>query len=287
MPFVSILEDRLEYFQPPPPPNAPSSPVLVFLHEGLGSIELWRDFPERLAAAVELPALIYSRAGFGRSSPLTTPRDIRYLEREASESLPTLLETLNINHPILIGHSDGGSIALLYAAQQNGPRPLGVIAEAAHVFVEDISITGIRNAVKAWQTTDLPQKLARRHNHPEAVFRAWSDTWLAPWFRSWNIERALATVTCPTLIIQGDDDEYGTSAQVEAIRRAVAGPAQTLMIPHCGHTPHRDQPDVVCDAITKFIRHFRKTETKTETRKTEKITNQLHPEAMLPAVAPL
>ncbi len=235
------------------PTGADDPPVLVFLHEGLGSIAQWRDFPAALCRAVGLPGLIYDRWGFGGSDPLELPRPRDYLEREAEVALPQVLEACGVKRPILVGHSDGGSIALLYAAAFPA-RPLASITEAAHVFVEAVTLDGIRAAVEAWRTGDLPARLARYHgDKTEAVFRGWTETWLRPDFRDWNIEARLPAIACPLLVIQGADDEYGGPAQVEAIVRQSGGPAEALLVPDCGHTPHHQQPAAILAAMTRFI----------------------------------
>lgn len=249
--FFTLDGCRLEYRRIPA--ADPALPVLVFLHEGLGSISLWRDFPDRLAAATGAGALIYSRRGYGRSDPQPAPFATGYLEREAAEILPRVLDHFGITRPILIGHSDGGSIALLFAALAG--RPLaGAVTEAAHVFVEDITLAGIRDAVTAWETTDLRARLARHHADPDHTFGLWAEVWLSPPFAAWNIEAHLPRITAPLLVIQGEGDEYGTPEQVHAIVRQTSGPAEPLLIPACGHTPHRDQADAVLAAMADFVR---------------------------------
>lgn len=248
---LTIDDGRLEYRRIPA--ADPALPPLVFLHEGLGSVSLWRDFPDRLAAATGAGALVYSRRGYGRSDPQPAPFGPGYLEREATEVLPGVLDHFAIERPVLIGHSDGGSIALLFAALAG--RPLaGAITEAAHVFVEDVTLAGIRDTVAVWDGTDLRAKLARHHDDPDHTFRLWADVWLSPPFAGWNIESLLPRITAPVLVIQGEDDEYGTPAQVDAIVRQVSGPARALMLPACGHTPHRDQADRVLAAMAGFIK---------------------------------
>lgn len=235
----------------------PTAPTLVFLHEGLGSISLWRDFPDQVAAATGAPTLIYSRLGHGRSDPPLAPRDLDYLHREALDVLPAVLAHFGIDSPILIGHSDGASIALIHAAAADRPVR-GVIVEAPHSFVEPITLAGIRGAVEAARTTDLLQKLGRHHDDTEALFRAWSGVWLTPPFADWNIEDLLPKITCPTLVIQGEGDEYGTPRQVHAVTERVSGPAEGLLLPDCGHTPHRDQAEAVLNAIARFILGLRR-----------------------------
>jgi pimeloyl-ACP methyl ester carboxylesterase len=250
MEYLTASNHRLEYEMIPA--TDPSAPTLVFLHEGLGSAGLWRDFPARLAAATGSAALVYSRYGYGRSDPLTGPRAIDYLHVEALESLPSVLDQLGIHEPILIGHSDGASIALIHAAAAKRPVR-GIICEAPHVFVEEITLSGIRDAAEAWRTTDLTARLAKHHVDANKTFWGWNDTWLQPSFRHWNIEALLPSITCPTLVIQGIDDEYGTPAQVEAIAAQVGGPVETVLLPDCGHTPHRDQADEVLSRMAAFV----------------------------------
>jgi pimeloyl-ACP methyl ester carboxylesterase len=227
-------------------------PTLVFLHEGLGSIEMWHDFPLAIMETTGCDALIYDRWGHGKSDPLDEKRTLRYVHDEALASLPQVLAELKVDDAILIGHSDGGSIALIFAAEF--PTLVrGLISEAAHVFVEEITLDGIREAVEIYQTTDLKEKLARYHgDNTEKIFRAWYDIWLTPEFRQWNIEDCLAKINCPLLVIQGEDDQYATEAQVEAITRQVAG-SRSILIPNCAHTPHKEARDRVIKEMTEFI----------------------------------
>lgn len=235
------------------PEGAASGPTLVFLHEGLGSITLWRDFPTRLCRRLGLPGLAYDRWGHGQSERLDGPRGQRYLHDEALLFLPSVLEQAGVARPVLIGHSDGGTIALLFAAGFP-ERPVAVVTEAAHVFVEDLTTAGIRAAGRAYAETDLATRLARYHGErTESLFRAWHDRWLAPEFLAWNIEAELARVTCPVLALQGLADEYGTPAQVTAIARAVSGPAETALLPGIGHAPHQQVGEKVLDLMAGFI----------------------------------
>ncbi|MCX2739320.1 alpha/beta fold hydrolase [Pontibacter anaerobius] len=229
-------------------------PVLVFLHDSLGCIKLWRDFPEQLAKATGCSALVYDRQGYGESSPFQSiKRGQDYLEREA-DVLEQLLEQLQVTKAILFGHSDGGSIALIAAAKYKS-RIAGIITEGAHVFVEEVTLAGIRAAVTAYQTTNLPEKLQKYHgDKTDDVFHAWADTWLSENFRNWNIEHYLPSIRCPVLVIQGEADEYGTQAQVEAIETQVQGPAQQLLIPEIGHSPHREAKYVVLSQSAAFIK---------------------------------
>lgn len=227
-------------------------PALVVLHEGLGSVAMWRDFPAQLAERTGRGVLVYSRYGYGRSTPCTThPVGDRYMHREALEALPELLDRRGLERPILVGHSDGGSIALIHAG--GAGRPVGgVVTLAAHVFNEDVCVASIEQAKKAFETTDLKDKLGRYHDDPEGAFWLWNQAWLAPSFRDWNIEEYLPDITCPVLAIQGAQDEYGTGAQIEAIGGQVAGPCETLILPDCRHSPHRDQPERTVDLIANF-----------------------------------
>lgn len=230
-----------------------SGPVLVFLHEGLGSRSMWRDFPSRLSEALGARGLVYSRPGYGRST--MRREDERwapdFMHRQAREVLPALLAQLDIGEPVhLYGHSDGGSIALLHAAMFP-QRTASVIAAAPHVFVEDLSITSIEAARRAYETTDLREKLARHHDDPDSAFRGWNDIWLDRAFRDWNIERDIEPIRCPVLALQGMDDEYGTLEQIHRIARRVPQ-ARLLEIEGCGHSPHRDQPERVIAAAMEF-----------------------------------
>lgn len=230
-------------------------PTLVFLHEGLGSVALWRDFPRRVAEATSLPALIYSRAGYGNSTTLARARTPSYMHDEALAVLPALLDALDIVEPILIGHSDGASIALIHAG--SGVRPVrALVAIAPHVFVEDLSVGGIEQARLAYEGTDLRAKLARYHGDVDSAFRGWNDIWLSPAFRDWNIEAFLPGITCPLLLIQGRDDEYGTLAQLDAIERQASGPVERVELAACRHSPHRDQPEATLAAIAGFVSTF-------------------------------
>ncbi len=233
------------------------SPALVFLHEALGSVAQWRDFPRRLAEATGWPALVYERLGHGGADPLPAPRDPRYLHVEAETVLPRVLDAVGIHRAALVGHSDGGSIALLAAAAFPA-RIVGAVTLAAHVFVEEITLEGIRAAVRRYRTTDLPQRLARHHGDKTgALFHAWCDTWLAADFRAWNIEDCLPRIRCPLLAVQGEDDPYGSAAQVEAIARGAGGPVATLMLRSCGHSPHLQAPEAVLAATVPFVTGLR------------------------------
>ncbi len=235
-------------------PGDARAPTLVFLHEGLGSVSLWRDFPDRVCAATGLGALVYSRQGYGASEPVPLPRPVRFMHDEAELVLPAVLQAANVDRCILVGHSDGASIALLYAARAPAGL-LGVVAMAPHVFVEDVTVAAIARAEQTYRTTDLPSRLARHHGeNVEGAFRGWSRVWLDPAFRSWNIEDEIAKITVPLLLVQGEDDEYGTVAQIAAIARRARSAVTTCILPKCGHSPQRDQPDATLAAIATFVR---------------------------------
>jgi pimeloyl-ACP methyl ester carboxylesterase len=250
--FLDAGGRRLEYDWFRPDSSAPGTPVLVLLHEGLGSLALWKQFPALLAQASGCPVLAYSRYGYGKSDRLAAPRAVDYMHREALEVLPEVLAQLGIESPILVGHSDGASIALIHAGAGGFPVR-GVVAMAPHVFVEDITVASIAEARVAFETTDLPQKLGRYHDDVESTFRGWNDIWLHPDFRRWNIEEYLSGIRCPVLLIQGEDDQYGTLLQVEAIARQVSGPVETLVLPECAHSPQVDQKQATLDAIAAFV----------------------------------
>lgn len=246
---------RLEYRWHGPGPE--EAPTLVFLHEGLGSVSHWRDFPERLASATGCGALVYSRAGYGASDPAELPRSVRYMHHEAVAVLPEVLERTGVRTAIPVGHSDGASIALIHAALCTGSPVRALILEAPHVFVEDVSVRSIAEAAEAYRTTDLRSRLKRHHADVDAAFWGWNDIWLDEEFRHWNIEALLPRVRCPTLVVQGREDPYGTLAQVEAIQRQAAGSVQVLVLEDCGHAPHRDHPEVVLEAMRAFVERVR------------------------------
>jgi pimeloyl-ACP methyl ester carboxylesterase len=232
-------------------PSANDRPALVMLHEGLGSVALWKDFPQRLASRTGCGILVYSRYGHGNSDKLLEKRPLEFMHREAEVVLPELLEKLSITRPIFLGHSDGGSIALIFAGKYPN-RPRALILEAPHVFVENLSVASITEAKTAYLTTDLPRKLGRYHQHVDATFWGWNDIWLDPQFRSWNIEEYLPAIHCPILCIQGEQDEYGTIAQVKAIQTRVPA-TEILMLPNSKHSPHRDQSDATLAKMVRFV----------------------------------
>ena len=238
-------------------PERRDAPLLVFLHEGLGSLSMWRDYPQRLCSALGWRGLVYSRPGYGRSTPRDADEVWRpdFMHRQADELLPALLQALDIDSsrdkPWLFGHSDGGSIALLYAAH-HGRRIAGAVVLAPHTLVEDLSLASIEQAREAYLHGELRQRLARHHDDPDSAFWGWNRIWLDPGFRGWSIAAELANIQCPLLAVQGLDDEYGTLAQIHSIARHVPQ-ARLLELAHCGHAPHRDQADVLTVAVQGFI----------------------------------
>lgn len=251
MKHCNVLGKRIEYRRLPSRHPREGAPAMVFLHEGLGSTAMWRDFPKQVADACGCEAVVYSRPGYGGSAPADEPRRPDYLHREALASLPAFLDALNIERPILFGHSDGGSIALIHAGGAQRPVAAAIVM-APHVMVEEAALTGIRIARQAWAETDLRQRLARYHPDPERVFFDWNDTWLSPDFRDWNIEKYLAPIPCPVLAIQGEDDEYATMEQIERIARQCRD-TELVRLADCRHSPQRDQPQQVIAAVAGFV----------------------------------
>lgn len=229
------------------------APLFVFLHEGLGSVAMWREYPQQLCNALSVRGLVYSRPGYGQS----TPRDAdehwqpNFMHVQALEVLPALLKALDVRKaPWLFGHSDGGSIALLYAAHH---ATTGVVALAPHIRVEDVSVSCIALAKETYENTDLRQRLARYHVDVDSAFWGWNRIWLAPEFRDWSIEQELSSITCPVLAVQGINDEYGTLAQIRDIQRLVPH-TELLELENCAHSPHRDQPQALTQACLTFFK---------------------------------
>lgn len=251
--FEEVAGLHLECAWYPADPDKSQS-SLVLLHEGLGSVAMWRDFPARLAEKTGYGVFVYSRYGYGWSTPCTThPVGDRYMHREALEVLPELLDRCGFDNPILIGHSDGGSIALIYAGG-SGRQPVGVVTLAAHVFNDEVCTGAIDQVRKLYETTNLKDKLARYHEDPEGAFRLWNEAWLAPSFQEWNIEEYLPGVTCPVLALQGEQDEYGVARQLESIVEKVQGPVSSQFLSDCGHSPHRDQTELTLSLISDFLK---------------------------------
>lgn len=251
--FLSAAGHRLEYAWHGPGPK--EAPTLVFLHEGLGCRNMWKDVPAEMSRRLGMGALVYSRPGYGGSSGITLPRSTDYLTPESVDVLPAVLDATGVERAVLIGHSDGGSIALIAAGRAEDPRIKAIVTEAAHVFVEDVTLAGIREARVAWDTSNLRQKLERWHGaNTDTAFFGWNDTWQTDAYARWTIEDVLPGVTVPALILQGVGDQYGTEAQVDAIVAGVSGPVEKLMVPECGHVPHFEQRGSVLDAIARFVK---------------------------------
>ncbi|MCX7173014.1 MAG: alpha/beta hydrolase [Proteobacteria bacterium] len=249
--FVNAGGHRLECVLHPA--RQLNRPTLVFLHEGLGSVAMWRDFPARVAQATGCRSLVYSRYGYGQSDVLAAPFGTDYMHREAQEVLPDLLAALEICQPVLVGHSDGASIALIHAG--SGHPLAGLVVMAPHCFVEDISIASIEAAKTAALNTELLQKLSRYHRDAAKTFWGWNDIWLHPDFRAWNIESYLPVIRCPILAIQGEDDEYGSLAQIDAIATQALNSSDVslLKLADCRHSAHKDQPEAVIRALVEFL----------------------------------
>ena len=238
-------------------PARANAPLVVFLHEGLGSLAMWKEFPEALCNALGVRGLVYSRPGYGRSTPRPPDErwDVDYMHRQAYEVLPALLRALKVDarrDPLwLLGHSDGASIALLYAARF--PRHVtGVIVLAPHLFVEPVAVASITGAREAYGTTDLRERLARYHDDVDSAFRGWNDIWLAEPFRAWNIEDEVSRIECPVLAVQGREDEYGTLEQVRGMVRRLPG-TRVVVLDECRHSPHRDQPETLINEVASFF----------------------------------
>ena len=234
-------------------PGPERAPTLVLLHEGLGCVGMWRDVPRMLAARTRYGVLVYSRPGYGKSDPLPRPRALRYMDEEAFGILPAVLDQAGVRKVILVGHSDGASIATIYAGGRQDFRVRGLALMAPHFFVEDLSIRSIVAAREAFEQGDLRERLRRYHgDNVDTAFRTWNDAWLDPGSQGWRIEESLAHIRVPILIIQGADDQYGTPAQLDLAEQATYCPVETLLLPECRHSPHLDQPDAALDAIAEF-----------------------------------
>ncbi len=247
--FVDIDEGRIEIRR-----IAGPGPELVMLHEGLGSVAMWRDFPDSLAAATGRGVLVFSRFGYGRSDPVSLPRPLSYMHHEGLTVLPKLLDACDVGDCVPVGHSDGASIAIIHAGGVRDPRVKGLALMAPHVFNEPVCVASIEKAREAWSATDLRSRLARYHgDNVDCAFRGWNEAWLYPGFLDWNIEEYLPGIAVPTLVIQGEDDEYGTLRQVEAIRDGIPGEVAVEILAACRHSPHRDSPEATLAAICALV----------------------------------
>jgi pimeloyl-ACP methyl ester carboxylesterase len=252
MPQFRIAEKQVEYVWYGPGPEL--KPTLVFLHEGLGCVAMWRDFPARLAQQTGCGALVYSRAGYGNSDPSELPRPVGFMHEEAFVTLPQVLDAFAIREAILVGHSDGGSISIIHAGGTSDPRVRGLILEAPHVFVEEVGLKSIRAIAEEYRRGNLQKALARYHGtNVDATFWGWNDVWLNPEFRPWNIEEYLPKIRVPVLLIQGEDDQYGTWEQVTRIEAGCQAPVRTVLLADCGHSPHLDQAELTIEAMKEFV----------------------------------
>ncbi len=248
--FLTAGGKQLEYASFGPAPDATAT--LVLLHEGLGCTALWRDFPERLAKATGLGVFVYSRAGYGGSDSADLPRPLDYMTREAVDVLPEVLDAAGIQKAVLLGHSDGATISAVYAGTASDLRVQSVILIAPHFFTEQEGLDEIARAKVAYETTDLPQKMARYHRNPDNAFYGWNEAWLDPGFRGWNVADALDTISVPLLAIQGEEDQYGTLAQIDEITTRCSALVRTCILPDTRHSPHLESSDAVIKAVSGF-----------------------------------
>jgi pimeloyl-ACP methyl ester carboxylesterase len=248
--FLTINASDLEYRMIGPAPG--NAPTIVMLHEGLGSAGLWGDFPDELKAATGAGVFVYSRAGYGNSTPAKLPRPLDYMHNEALDVLPKLLDRIGFRRGLLLGHSDGASIAAIYAGSHQDHRVEGIALIAPHFIVEDVSVASIAEIRKAYETTNLKEKLSRWHKDVDNAFYGWNDAWLNPMFRNWDISEYLAYIRVPVAILQGVDDQYGTMRQVEIAQEECYCPVDVTVIPGAGHQPHREAPGATLDAISEF-----------------------------------
>lgn len=251
--FFTVRAVRLEYQRYPATKHA--IPSLVLLHEGLGSVSMWKNFPAQLAEHTGCDVLVFSRQGYGKSNPVKIPHPLTYMHTEGLEVVPKVLDAAGIKEAVLVGHSDGGSIALINAGGVGDLRVTGLVLLAPHVFNEEKCVASIRKAKIAYETTDLRERLKRFHGeNVDCAFWGWNHAWLDPDFMQWNIEEFLSAVNLPVLMIQGKDDQYGSLIQLDAIERQVKGPTERLVLPDCAHSPHRDQPQATLEAIVGFVK---------------------------------
>jgi pimeloyl-ACP methyl ester carboxylesterase len=248
---LRIGASDLEYRMIGPAPS--EAPAIVMLHEGLGSAALWGDFPDKLQAATGFGVFAYSRAGYGASSPVPLPRPLDYMHVEALEVLPKLLDAIGFRRGLLLGHSDGASIATIYAGGVQDHRVQGVVLIAPHFIVEDISVASIAEIRNVYETTDLKSKLQRWHSDVDNAFYGWNSAWLDPSFRDWDISEYLAYIRVPVAILQGAEDQYGTIRQIEIAQQECYCPVEVTIVPGAGHSPNRDAPEATLDAISDFV----------------------------------
>jgi len=249
--FLTLGPQRLEYRMIGPRPDA--APTLVLLHQGLGCVGMWEDFPEILQAATGAGVFVYSRAGYGQSSPVRLPRSMSFMHREAQDTLPKILETIGFQRGLLIGHSDGASIAAIYGGSHQDHRAAGLVLIAPHFIVEDVTIKAIAEMRDAYETGDLRAKMARWHADVDATARGWSDVWLKGDFRKWDLTEFLAYIRVPVLIVQGEDDHYGTVRQIEIAQEECYCPVEVALLAGAKHAPQRETPEATLKAISEFV----------------------------------
>jgi len=249
--FLDVSAQKLEYRMIGPRPDA--APTLVLLHEGLGCVGLWSDFPDKLQKTTGCGVFVYSRAGYGQSSPVKLPRPLSYMHDEARETLPLLLDAIGFQRGLLIGHSDGASIAAIYAGSHQDHRVGGLVLMAPHFFTEDMGLASIEEARKAYATSDLRVRLARWHADVDNAFKGWNGAWLDPDFRNWDIIEFLAYIRVPVLIVQGEDDQYGTVKQIEVAQEECYCPVEVALLKGARHSPQRDAPEATLKAMSDFI----------------------------------
>ncbi len=256
--YINAGGKSLEYACYGPSPN--QSSTIIMLHEGLGCVSLWRDIPRAIADKTSLGVFVYSRAGYGQSDLADLPRPLDYMTREAHDVLPVLLDEMGLVRGILLGHSDGATIAAIYAGSVADSRIRGLILMAPHFFAEEFSLIEIARAKEVFESSDLKTRMAKFHRDPENTFRGWNDAWLHPDFRQWNVAVVIDHFRVPVLAIQGEDDQYGTLAQIREIEDRIYSPLETAILPDCRHAPHLDQRDLTLAAIVDFTRRLEKFE---------------------------
>jgi pimeloyl-ACP methyl ester carboxylesterase len=249
--FLTIGAQRLEYRMIGPRPEA--APTLVLLHQGLGCVGMWEDFPEKIQAATGAGVFVYSREGYGQSSPVTLPRPLSFMHQEAQQTLPQILDTIGFQRGLLVGHSDGASIAAIYGGSHQDHRVGGLVLIAPHFIVEDATIAAIAAMRKAYDLTDLRARLGRWHADADATVHGWSDVWLKGDFRKWDLTEFLAYIRVPVLIVQGEDDQYGTVRQIEIAQQECYCPVEVALLPGAMHVPQREAPEVTLQVVSDFI----------------------------------
>ncbi|MGR3564579.1 MAG: alpha/beta fold hydrolase [Heliomarina sp.] len=255
---LTVDGKQLEYFALGPSPD--KAPTIVLLHEGLGCAALWRDFPAKLAQATGMGVFVYSRLGYGQSDAAELPKPLDFMTREAVEVLPQVLDQMGFERGILMGHSDGATIAAIYAGSVADLRVRGLVLMAPHFFTEPAGLESIRETKKTFETTDMAQKMAKYHKNPEIAFKGWNDVWLDPKFESWNVAEVIDYLRIPTLAIQGRDDQYGTLAQIEEIENRAYSPVDTVVLDGCQHAPHLEQTEAVLAAVSEFATRLERIE---------------------------